>query len=753
MARWAHTLWIGIWALGCEVSAPSVDVEAQIQPGRHTRFQPIEACATCHPRQAKEYARSPMAYAASSPVFAALELALSDISGGAFSDEAEGQGRNLCVNCHAPVAVAEGIGQPRDHGGRPHRARLTAPADQGISCDFCHRVTGPDHGASPLGDGVANMALAATPGVTKLGPFAAPAPNSFHYGAQSEAGAAVGAVDGGDEPFISSAAFCGGCHDVRLPLADVTRPERDTDGAPMSRLENLFTEWRESPWAQPAHPLNPLRGQRGIVGTPGGDLPLEAGEQVTCQDCHMSLYPRVRFEDARRYDQGFEGVDPATLTRKAHKLYPAGPAVSEEATPGAAPRRRLSVHDFTAVSQPVIPFPGPDQQQAVAPWPDPDAGRAAARRAADARGVGRRQACPEDAFGQPTCTSDRRVEMLSAAVTLRFGEVPAEVAPGDALTIPVWLENVGAGHNVPAGFSQEREVWVAFTALDDGRPCEVDDECLDLVAPRRFVDDYALPCVVHGPDGAVDPVLDPESGLTRSGAARRERSGLCDPVEKVCVIYRSGYLVDRDGDGRLHDEDLRHVLTELDPESLDARCVLPGPDADLRPLGVDEGLVRFTNAFQSVAVDEAGAPISSDRADELDPAGAPAEEAATARALWDRHRYLGVDLTDPVTGEIIPRVQQLEVDHPLSASRMFDGAALKPFEPRLARYTMPLPEGVVGPIRISAALRYRFFPPKLLRALAARADLGLVHETQLDEALQIVRMAGAYMWVEISQPQ
>jgi hypothetical protein len=34
------------------------------------------------------------------------------------------------------------------------------------------------------------------------------------------------------------------------------------------------------------------------------------------------------------------------------------------------------------------------------------------------------------------------------------------------LEIPIRIENVGAGHRVPAGFSQEREVWVEMTVTD-----------------------------------------------------------------------------------------------------------------------------------------------------------------------------------------------------------------------------------------------------------------------------------------------
>ncbi|MFN3196932.1 MAG: hypothetical protein ACE366_00755 [Bradymonadia bacterium] len=726
---------------------PVSDTLPEVRPEAHAAFLPIDSCAPCHPRQVDEYAPSPMNYAASSPVFAALELAVGEIDHDIFSDDGEGQGRNLCVRCHAPVGVAEGIGQPASAEGVAHRARLEDPIDQGITCDFCHRVSGPDLEGSPLGDGIANGALRFTPGATKLGPIADPVSNAFHHSALSAQSPSS------TQPYLSSAEFCGACHDVRLPVEDVVRGERDLAGAPMARLENLFSEWQQSPWADPAHPLNPLRGELGVVGLPGGEGAVSHGEEITCQDCHMSLYPYRRFDDEVRYDEAFAGVDPSTLQRKAHKLYPAGKAATAEGSVQAElPRRRVSVHDFTAVSHPMVPFPADDAADVLAPWPDDDMARRARRALSDRRGLD--GACSEDEWGRPTCLQERRADMLRAAVKMHLDEVPEAVAAEGLLSVPVWLENTGAGHNVPAGFSQEREVWVAMQVVDEGRTCTAHAECFDLTFDTPGVDDFALPCTVPGPDGTPDPVLaDAESsgGLTREARMRRERSGLCDLTQQRCVIYRSGYLIDRDGDGITHDEDLRHVLVDLDPESLGARCVIPGPDADLRPLGLNQGIVRFTNAFQRVKLDEAGGPVTSDRDWELDPEGTSEALEATARALWDRHRFLGAPLVDPVTDTPVARSRQLEVDHPLEANRFFDGAALRPFEPRLALYEVPLPPGAVGPLTVQVRLRYRFFPPRLIRGLARRrSGAQIVNEQMLDASLLIVDMAKDERQIDLS---
>ena len=53
--------------------------------------------------------------------------------------------------------------------------------------------------------------------------------------------------------------------------------------------------------------------------------------------------------------------------------------------------------------------------------------------------------------------------MLGAA--LRF-EIDRPAERGSTLEIPVVVENIGAGHRIPAGFSQERELWVHLRVTD-----------------------------------------------------------------------------------------------------------------------------------------------------------------------------------------------------------------------------------------------------------------------------------------------
>jgi hypothetical protein len=68
-----------------------------------------------------------------------------------------------------------------------------------------------------------------------------------------------------------------------------------------------------------------------------------------------------------------------------------------------------------------------------------------------------------DVHGIPTGARSRRDLLLRH--TFRFGLGAARRA-GARLEVPVEIENTGAGHKVPAGFSQEREFWVHLTVRD-----------------------------------------------------------------------------------------------------------------------------------------------------------------------------------------------------------------------------------------------------------------------------------------------
>jgi hypothetical protein len=68
-----------------------------------------------------------------------------------------------------------------------------------------------------------------------------------------------------------------------------------------------------------------------------------------------------------------------------------------------------------------------------------------------------------DPSGLPLGARQRRELLLRDSARLGLGKV---VRRGGVLEIPVTVENVGAGHRMPGGFSQERELWVELTVSD-----------------------------------------------------------------------------------------------------------------------------------------------------------------------------------------------------------------------------------------------------------------------------------------------
>lgn len=750
-------LLVGLALMGCqrEQGTLALSPTLELEERDHLRAQSVaqtgalldsETCAYCHPRQASEFEGSTMRYGFSSPVFNALELALNQLSEASegYARFAEGgAAEGFCSGCHSPQATQEGLVVSARQASAE---RVAEPERRGLTCETCHV---PHDELSPA------QALTPSPNVLKVGPSAPGPANPFHGLLRGERGAqARGALRNGE--------LCGACHDVRPDRPDIVT------GEARLRSEDLFSEWARSPWADPSHPQNPMRGRAGITGLHEGQE--EEGEQVTCNDCHMSLYPERGLDASVSLERDFSGVDPATLTRKLDKLYASGHAARAPALLGELTRslssgeplwtpegelssssieellrrmeapRRVSSHRFTGVSRPLNHFPRAPILPELLRSPDG----------------------PLADESDPAWRERGREALLKAALSLTLVAPTAPLERGRSLRVDAWLENIGAGHNVPAGFSQERELWVELSVEDLGRPCRQHQECEDLLEPRLFLDDPNRWCHPRGPTGEPDPST-PLSGSWEL-ARRQERSGRCSEAGR-CLLYRSGHLVDHDGDGRLNDEDLRHQLIELNPETLSEVCVQAGPDADLRLSGVERGLVYFTNSLQRLEVGEGDKPIEHPRFAPLAPLSEPYQAegpAAWALPIWaqpqadrrslyptERARYERVRYRPSSLGPLLG----LGPDTPtlLHANHAFNGQALRPFEPRLARYDVPWRDGIVGPLQVSARVRFRFLSPRLLRALAARSP-ELISEEMIDERLTIIDMATSVQRYELTSP-
>lgn len=182
-------------------------------------LQDPEACKDCHSAHYEEWAGSMHAYAADDPVFLAMNRR--------GQEETDGELGDFCIQCHAPVAVREGLttdGLNLDEV--PQWAK-------GVTCYFCHSVSAVE--------GTHNNPLALADDLVLRGPLSDPFENDAHLADYS--------------PFLDSTTaessdMCGSCHDIVTPAG--------------VHLERTYSEWQQSVFGN---------------GSSGG---------LSCASCHMT---------------------------------------------------------------------------------------------------------------------------------------------------------------------------------------------------------------------------------------------------------------------------------------------------------------------------------------------------------------------------------------------------------------------------------------------------------------------------------
>jgi eukaryotic-like serine/threonine-protein kinase len=634
-------------------AAPEVPAEAPLSAANTT----AQDCARCHARQAGEWRRSVMAHAVKSPLFNALESLIQEQVGRedtcpngagilrkadparACRDPKSGViitgsgGEHWCVNCHSPMEKLDGPlptwdGRPGgDARSRlPVKDLLTARAAEGISCAFCHQVHGPVGGRSASGykgnptwtSFVTGATFEARPedrsnlfGIGNSGYQLAPEafllPGSGAAGSTRTAGGAHLRPDAAAAKYLASSEFCGSCHDVRLFGTDTLGGPK---GEHFKRLRNAYTEW--AAWAR----------DETRAGRPA----------ATCQDCHMSAFPGT-CEPGPGPNATDPDCPPGThFVARAPGTYPRG-RVAENSQIVA----KVATHYFSGVD---LPLSSEFAEELV-----------------DEPTI--------DAHGVPLSARKRRDMLLRH--TFRFAMNGARRA-GQRLEIPIEIENKGAGHRVPAGFSQEREFWVHLVVKDGadrtvyevGRVSRADEDLRDKVFERvntnpSAVDGKGRPVGLFGADvrdGPDLPVWTPPPHL--GGTSFRGR-GL--------VNFQNGFL--------------RCV-----------RCVgTIGPDGHC----------------------EAGPGQERRRADrfadgDYDPdTGACRSNLSGLAALFET--YFPVGALDASRGFV------------KGPDAIIDTRSAPPGVP--IRYTYDLPtNGASGPFKVEARLLFRAFPPFLIRAFA-----------------------------------
>jgi eukaryotic-like serine/threonine-protein kinase len=270
-----------------------------------------------------------------------------------------------------------------------------------------------------------------------------------------------------------------------------------------------------------------------------------------------------------------------------------------------------------------------------------------------------------DVDGVPISAKARRDALLQA--TFAF-DLEAPTLRGSRLAIPLRIENIGAGHRVPAGFSQEREIWVQLTVKDKGgrvlyevgRVDRNDEDLRDKVFVRvntnpNQLDGNGRPIGMFGADvrdGVDKPQWSPPPDL---GGTRFTGKGL--------INFQNGFM----------------------------RCVtcigIVAADGSCQP-GLGQGQFRadrFADGQYDIDTGECRSNLSGQN------------------ALFET--YFPVGALDSFRG------------FPKAPDAIVDTRSVPPGVPISYTYDLDL-NGARGPFTVEARLLFRAFPPYLIRAFA-----------------------------------
>jgi hypothetical protein len=370
------------------------------------KYPSASICATCHPKQFREWSFSQHAYAQMSPVFNTMQATI--------DKRASGTNGDFCIRCH--TAVGMDLKEPvfTSNLNRNPTSR------EGITCITCHRIKEnygkvsarfgvvqgdilqPMYG--PKGDAILKQVLAQPDVyqvVTKPG----------------EAGRAIHTDVVKFDP-LEKSAFCGDCHDVNL-----------LNGF---RLEEAFSQFNNSPANK--------QGQ-------------------TCQDCHMGKKPGIK----SGYDFGPAATigDKTTPPRKLTNHTFAGPDYSI-IHPGLFP--------FNTKAQELASLAEWLQFDYKAGWGTdayeknarPDAVYPPRWKSIDDRYDAR--AILDDQFGRLEDVNKQRYEILRRGIQLH--ELVVDQNDQNGIKFKVKVVNATLGHGVPTGFDAERAYFMQATVSD-----------------------------------------------------------------------------------------------------------------------------------------------------------------------------------------------------------------------------------------------------------------------------------------------
>ena len=195
-------------------SAEAEDIMSQVfEPGS---FEDPKTCSTCHRDIYNEWSKSMHANAWENKWYQPDYILA--------HQQTDGATDLLCGACHAPVAARTGLLPPADG------SQFDATSRRGISCDFCHTVSGVGH--------MFNMGHISEPGPVKRGPRGDG--RSLYHEVKFTG-------------IHTKADFCGSCHMVIHPATG-------------THIIDTWEDWKNNEY-----------GKQGI----------------RCQDCHMTPTPGI----------------------------------------------------------------------------------------------------------------------------------------------------------------------------------------------------------------------------------------------------------------------------------------------------------------------------------------------------------------------------------------------------------------------------------------------------------------------------
>jgi hypothetical protein len=577
-------------------------------------------CAPCHARQVAEWQRSVMAHAAKSPLFGALESAVEEqvgksescpngagilrkTSSDACRDPESGfaisgsGGEHWCVSCHASgenfgrgaMPPWSAISDARAREPMVDLLKRSSLAMEGVSCATCHATIGPvSSHANARGSYEGNATW--TSFLTGATFLSRPEDNAGVRGIGNSGYLLDRAIFVGDprshragdlalhrrspsstSHYLASSEFCGACHDVRLFGSDVIASRER--GEHFKRLRNAYSEWRA--WANDEE-------RAGRVAS-------------TCQDCHMSLYPGVCVD-------GGDGGDGCPRGSHFEKRSP-GERADGFVASGSNARSRVSTHYFTSVDVPLTPsfdesFASDDRR---------------------------------DENDLPLGVRQRRALLLAATFRFAIGHASRS---GARLQVPIEIENIGAGHRAPAGFSQEREIWVELTVSDSrgdliyqvGKVDRGDEDLHDKIFLRVTTrddrtDTNGRPLGVFGADVIDGPDVPTWSPNPARGGSRFVGRGLINfqngflrCVRCIGVIDAEGRCEAGIGQGRTRAD--RFADGDYDIDTGECRSNLSGGNElfetyfPLGSLDADRGIVKAPDAIVDTRSAPPNVPLS-----------------------------------------------------------------------------------------------------------------------------------------------